>query len=455
MHKWCLAVAMVVTLNLAACSDGSNSSGDGDSALRPEISVDGHRMLQIVEALSDTASGGRGPGTEGARQAQEYISQQLDGMSGILSGAEDSWRQPVPDGYTGGGEEPNTPEPPPCPGPQCPDSGPTPIEPIDLGAATFETAEATEVSHTLNYANILGVIEGSDPELSFEFIVLSAHYDHFPPDDDGNVYPGASDNAAGVAIVLEIARVLAASRDRPARSILIALWDLEELKFLGSEYFVNYPTVSLDKIHTMINLDGWGDSITPSLKNIGFAIGADRVPLIESLLEPTYLEDETFEFMPVSALLFPPRSDHVSFLDNSIPAIHLTSGAHAQRYHSVDDTPDHVNPEVLESGAYKIMSLVTALANDVSGDSDLLSGDTTYYEGDVRTLRRIGDIWIRHPEDLEERAPDLLADAPDIMARLDFWLENPPENKTETRQYFFEIYADLLARIAVAGLVPL
>ncbi|MDH5622299.1 MAG: M28 family metallopeptidase, partial [Gammaproteobacteria bacterium] len=109
----------------------------------------------------------------------------------------------------------------------------------------------------LTSPNVIGVVRGSDPGLAKEYVVYSAHLDHVGviPDDDGgdSIYNGMYDNAMGVALMLETARAIAAAP--PMRSVLFIALTGEESGLLGSDYFVNNPTVPVDALVTNINLD--------------------------------------------------------------------------------------------------------------------------------------------------------------------------------------------------------
>ena len=82
--------------------------------------------------------------------------------------------------------------------------------------------------------NVLGMLPGADPQHKDEIVVIGAHYDHMGHDPDGNIYNGANDNASGVAVMLEIARLWQAQGFRPDRSVLFAAWDVEEQGLVGS-----------------------------------------------------------------------------------------------------------------------------------------------------------------------------------------------------------------------------
>jgi hypothetical protein len=106
--------------------------------------------------------------------------------------------------------------------------------------------------------NIVGVLPGSDPQLKHEYIILSAHLDHLGvgrPVNGDEIYNGAMDNASGIASLIEIAKKLGALPDRPKRSILFTAWTGEENGMLGSQYFAAHPTVKLNEIVGVINMD--------------------------------------------------------------------------------------------------------------------------------------------------------------------------------------------------------
>jgi hypothetical protein len=103
--------------------------------------------------------------------------------------------------------------------------------------------------------NLLGMIQGSDPELRKEYVVIGAHLDHIGTNKDGYVFNGADDNASGSVGVLQIARALALNPEKPKRSVVFAHWTGEEKGLLGSHYFLEFPTVPLKDIVAYINLD--------------------------------------------------------------------------------------------------------------------------------------------------------------------------------------------------------
>ncbi|TDQ18943.1 Zn-dependent M28 family amino/carboxypeptidase [Algoriphagus boseongensis] len=166
--------------------------------------------------------------------------------------------------------------------------------------------------------NILAWIEGTDPVLKNEFILLSAHYDHVgvgTPDAKGDsIYNGTRDNAIGTVAVLNAAKYFA--QNPPKRSILLALWTAEEKGLLGSAYFANNPLIPLNQIVYNLNIDGAGYNDTSIITVIGLGrTSAD------------FMMEEAAQEFGVKAVSDPApeqglydRSDNVNFARKGIPA---------------------------------------------------------------------------------------------------------------------------------------
>jgi hypothetical protein len=102
--------------------------------------------------------------------------------------------------------------------------------------------------------NVMGVVRGSDPRLRGEAVIIGAHMDHLGRSGD-RTYPGADDNASGVAALLEIAKALVGMGRAPKRTIVVAFWTGEEEGHLGSEHYVRHPAWPLDRTSAYLNLD--------------------------------------------------------------------------------------------------------------------------------------------------------------------------------------------------------
>ena len=178
----------------------------------------------------------------------------------------------------------------------------------------------------LTTANVAGLLPGSDPALRSEVVVVSAHYDHIgigAPVDGDAIYNGALDNAAGTAILIELARELAAMPGRPRRSILFLAAGAEEKGLIGSHYFAAHPTLPAGRLVANVNVDGaipyydFGDVI---------AFGAEQSQLAERLAAAAGQLGLTVAPDPFPEEGIFTRSDQYSFVRRGIPSLFLFMG---------------------------------------------------------------------------------------------------------------------------------
>jgi Zn-dependent M28 family amino/carboxypeptidase len=199
------------------------------------------------------------------------------------------------------------------------------FRPVPLNLRTSIRFE-TEVSR-VRTANVAGLLPGSDPKLKDEVVIYSAHHDHFgigEPDKSGDrIYNGAEDNAAGCAIVLAIARAMAALPERPRRSVLMLFVAGEEQGLLGSKYYSLHPTFAPGKIAANINYDGGNyRGRTKDLTQIGAgkssldAIAKALLAKQGRVLVPDQNPDKGYYY----------RSDQFSFAKIGVPALYFDSG---------------------------------------------------------------------------------------------------------------------------------
>lgn len=227
-------------------------------------------------------------------------------------------------------------------------------------------------------ANVLGWIEGSDPALKNETVLLCGHHDHLGSVPEG-YFPGANDNASGAAAVVELARAFAASGLKPRRSILFIVFGSEEEGLLGSFHYVEHPLRPLEKTVAVVNLDMIGQNETPSLQTEGRwhipadttnavdPIGTHYAPelrrLIEAANERIGLKLD-FRLDADHSLDVFQRCDHYPFALERIPAVWLFGGFHPE-YHQTTDTVDRLNfPKML-----KITKLAMRLAWELANES--------------------------------------------------------------------------------------
>jgi hypothetical protein len=178
----------------------------------------------------------------------------------------------------------------------------------------------------LQSANVAGLLPGSDPALADEVVVLTAHHDHIgigAPVKGDAIYNGALDNAVGVSMLIEVARSIAASHERPRRSILFLAVAAEEKGLIGSDYFAARPTVRPDAMVANINLDGAFPFY--DFRDV-IAFGADQSQLIERLTVAAGQLGLTVAPDPFPEEGIFTRSDQYSFVKRGIPAVFLYNG---------------------------------------------------------------------------------------------------------------------------------
>ena len=192
----------------------------------------------------------------------------------------------------------------------------------NLGNATL--AIEGKVNRKIDGKNVLAMIEGTDPQLKNEYILLSAHYDHVgvgTPDETGDsIYNGARDNAVGTVAVLNAAKYFA--KNPTKRSILLALWTAEEKGLLGSAYFANNPLLPLNQVVYNLNIDNAGYNDTSIITVIGLGRTTADFLINEAVAEfgLTAKADPS----PEQGLY--DRSDNVNFARKGIPAPSFTLG---------------------------------------------------------------------------------------------------------------------------------
>ncbi len=234
----------------------------------------------------------------------------------------------------------------------------------------------------LEAANVVGLIEGTDPELKNEYLVLSAHYDHVgigkqggaPFTEKDSIFNGARDNGMGTVALLAAAKSLAANP--PKRSVILLACTGEEMGMLGSAWFAGHPVVPLDHMVFNLNNDGAGYNSTEHVTVIGLErTNVDH--LLEKAAASTGLKI-TGDPAPEQNLY--ERSDNISFAMKGIPAIDIAPGITEMNddvfkyYHQAADNPDTIDYDYLLrfSQAYATMARLIA---DMEGRLSWTPGD--------------------------------------------------------------------------------
>lgn len=228
--------------------------------------------------------------------------------------------------------------------------------------------------------NVIALLPGSDSRLRSEVVLVSAHLDHLGVNAQAAgdaIFNGAYDNAAGVAVMLEVARSLAASRQRPRRSILFAAYTAEERGLRGSDYLARHPPVPIEAVVANLNID---------MPYLGFPIrdvegyGAAHSTLEDALLVAARENGLSVSPDPRPELVRLIRSDQYSFVRQGIPGMNLKPGSQSsdpsidgaaelrgfleKHYHQPgDDASLPFSPEAAEAFAQTAITLARVVAN--------------------------------------------------------------------------------------------
>jgi Zn-dependent M28 family amino/carboxypeptidase len=174
-------------------------------------------------------------------------------------------------------------------------------------------------------SNVVGLIEGSDPKLKAQTIILSAHLDHLGihGKDADKINNGALDNASGVATLLEVARGFEGSKTRPKRSIVLLAVTAEEKGLIGSDYFANNPTVPKAGIAADVNLDM--PVLLYDFQDV-VAFGADRSSIGPAVAKAAGRVGIGLSPDPLPEEGLFTRSDHYRFVEQGVPSVFLMTG---------------------------------------------------------------------------------------------------------------------------------
>ena len=188
-----------------------------------------------------------------------------------------------------------------------------------------------ELKHNYPTQNLAAILPGrTQPD---SFLVVSAHYDHLGMMGRRTYFPGANDNASGVALLLELAAHYARPENRPAYSIVFLLFGAEEAGLVGSRYFVAHPLVPLPRIKFLVNLDllGTGEEGATVVNGKVFPAAFERLTQL----------NQAHRYLPsLGARGKAANSDHFPFSEAGVPAFFLYTRGGSAAYHDVNDRPE-------------------------------------------------------------------------------------------------------------------
>ena len=252
-----------------------------------------------------------------------------------------------------------------------------------------------------NYRNIVAVLKGTDPELSRQYVLIGAHYDHVgfgtsrdSLGDVGQIHNGADDNASGVSGLLELAEAFTLLPDAPRRSILFVFWDAEEKGLFGSKHWIDHPTVALDQVVCSLNLDMIGRLRDGRLTFFGSRTGYGLRRLASENNDTANLTLD-FDWKMIA------NGDHYTFFQRGIPTLFAHTGPHDD-YHRPGDDTERINSAGMRQVVQLLFAVTHELANrdEVGRFRELARDESTQTEQAVFGRRppsplRLGASWDR------------------------------------------------------------
>ena len=242
------------------------------------------------------------------------------------------------------------------------------------------TLTTSVVRHTVPDRNVVALLEGSDPKLKDEWVIVSAHFDHNGAEGT-QIYNGADDNGSGTVALLEIADAYALAAQqgrRPRRSVLFAAWNSEERGLLGAWAYTEQPLAPLSTIAAVLNMDmigrneevqvgagprfnGFEVQTAESNANTVNVMGFSRAPEVAAVMAAANagIGLQLLERYDNNSSNLVRRSDQWPFLQRGVPALGFMTGLHPD-YHTVYDRPEKIN--------YVKMEKIARLVHQASWD---------------------------------------------------------------------------------------
>jgi hypothetical protein len=219
--------------------------------------------------------------------------------------------------------------------------------------------------------NVIGFIEGSDPELKKEVVLVGAHYDHVGTSEtrdygrmggkgDDNIWNGADDNASGTTCVLGLAKAFGEGGLTTRRSIVLMCFSGEEAGLVGSRYYTNHPLVPINQHVFMLNLDMVGRNPNKPMEIHG--VGSGEGGVVRKAVEHAVAGSGLKAKLNDEVTLLGGDSDHSSFADKKVPYAFFFSGFHAD-YHRPSDHAEKLAYDNMLKVTYTAMDILIGMGN--------------------------------------------------------------------------------------------
>lgn len=202
--------------------------------------------------------------------------------------------------------------------------------------------------------NVLGLLEGADPKLKDEVVILTAHLDHVGQQANEVYFPGANDNASGVASLLEAAEAFVENNVQPKRSVLFIAFAAEEQALNGSKYYAEHPAIQLNKTIAQLNIDciGLGDSI-----RVGGGKDFPKIHAFAVQANNQYIKHKT------KASGQGGGADAQPLYEKGIPTLYFATTNGYTHLHQITDTVETLEADLFEAAARLVYLTAWGLAN--------------------------------------------------------------------------------------------
>lgn len=245
--------------------------------------------------------------------------------------------------------------------------------------------------------NVGAILRGVDPDLKDEWVIVSAHFDHLGTRGT-TLYPGADDNASGVAMMLELARCFVEEPSKPARSVMFLGFDLEEIGLFGSRYFVEHSPVPLERVALFLTADMIGRSLGGIRGDRVFVMGTENAPGLRPWIESSAKGLPITPGLLGSDLLLLNRSDYGPFRARKVPYLFFSTGENPT-YHAPSDLPETIDYPKLEAISRLIHQVARSAATEKSSPRWVSSSPPILEEAE--TIRGVFRTLLEHQETLK------------------------------------------------------
>ena len=253
--------------------------------------------------------------------------------------------------------------------------------------------------------NVGAVLPGSDARLRDEYVIVSAHFDHLGI-RGGKTFHGADDNAGSVAMMLEVARLLAAQPVAPRRSVVFLSCDLEESLLWGSRWFVAHPPWPLERVKLFVTAELIGRTLGDLPLPAVFVMGGEQAPGLRQLVDGV-TPPGNLQVSHLGVDLVGVRSDYGPFKGEKVPFLFFSGGEHRD-YHQPTDTADRLD--------YQRLAHITQVIRDVVREVAMTETPPAWSDrpehtlGEVETIERITGTLLQLDDTLRERGRGRLTD---------------------------------------------